>query len=69
VGAYLATFLRGDALQWHVTIWWVHSALSFVFIGYLPFSKLFHAIAGSLNVILETLPSDVVTLEEREKLA
>jgi Fe-S oxidoreductase/nitrate reductase gamma subunit len=68
VGAYLAGFLRGDALQWHVTIWWIHSVLSLVFIGYLPFSKLFHVISGSLNVVLETLPSEVVTLEEREKL-
>ncbi|HPD61612.1 MAG TPA: heterodisulfide reductase-related iron-sulfur binding cluster, partial [Thermodesulfobacteriota bacterium] len=68
VGAFLAGFLRGDALQWHVIIWWVHSALSLMFIGYLPFSKLFHVIASPLNVIVETLPPEVVTLEEREKL-
>jgi Fe-S oxidoreductase/nitrate reductase gamma subunit len=66
VGAFLAGVVQGNALQWHSSIWWSHSVLSLAFIAYLPFSKLFHIIAGTVNVILETLPTDVVTLKERE---
>ncbi|MBN2467515.1 MAG: 4Fe-4S dicluster domain-containing protein [Deltaproteobacteria bacterium] len=68
VGAVLAGVLGGKATVWHVTAWWVHVGLSLFLIGYLPFSKLFHVIAGAVNVALETMPPDVLTLEEREKI-
>ena len=68
VGSFLAGLLDGSSLGAHATIWWVHSLLSLSLIVYLPFSKLFHVIAGTVNVALETLPADIMTLEEREKI-
>lgn len=68
VGAYLSTVLAGDAKLWHVFFWWLHVLLSLFLIAYLPFSKLFHVFAGSINLALETLPPEAMTLEEKEKL-
>ena len=68
VGASLASLLHGDATFWHGIFWWLHVGFSLLLIAYLPFSKLFHIIAGSINAALETLPPEVLTLEEREKL-
>lgn len=68
IGAYLTSFLKGNAFLWHSAFWWIHVSLSLFLIGYLPFSKLFHIIAGSLNVVFEMLPPEVLTLEEREKI-
>lgn len=69
VGMWLAGLLAGDPLRAHLTVWWTHALLSLFLIGYLPFSKLFHVLAGSITVALETLPPEVLTLEEREKVA
>ncbi|MBW2596572.1 MAG: respiratory nitrate reductase subunit gamma, partial [Deltaproteobacteria bacterium] len=68
VGVFLSTFLDGNPKIWHVTFWWIHVLLSLFLIACLPFSKLFHVVAGSVNVAFETLPLDVLTLEEREKI-
>ncbi|MFH0811766.1 MAG: (Fe-S)-binding protein [Pseudomonadota bacterium] len=68
VGAFLASFLGGETKAWHLFFWWTHVVLSLLLIAYIPFSKLFHLIAGSVTVALDTLPSEVLTLEEREKV-
>ncbi|WP_079932928.1 heterodisulfide reductase-related iron-sulfur binding cluster [Carboxydocella sp. ULO1] len=36
----------------HQVIWWIHLLLTFGFIAYIPHSKLFHIITGSLNQYL-----------------
>jgi len=68
VGAFLASFLPGNGTTGHAMFWWVHISLVFFLIAYLPFSKLFHMFAGFVNIALETLPPEVLTLEEREKV-
>ena len=69
VGLFIAARLSGDTELWHRILWWVHAALSLTFIAYLPFGKLFHMIAGPVNVAWATAPPGIVTLEERETLA
>ncbi len=69
VGALLASFLSANAAAWHAVFWWVHVVLVFFLIAYLPFSKLFHMFAAFVNVALETLPPEILTLEERENSA
>lgn len=36
----------------HQVVWWIHLLLTFGFIAYIPHSKLFHIITGSLNQYL-----------------
>ena len=57
VGSYLAGLLDGSPHSSHAVVWWIHILLSLFLIGYLPYSKLFHVIAGTLNVALETASS------------
>lgn len=69
VGVFIAARLSGDTELGHRVLWWVHAALSLAFIAYLPFGKLFHLIAGPVNVAWATAPPEIVTLDERETLA
>jgi heterodisulfide reductase subunit C/nitrate reductase gamma subunit len=54
----------------HFAIWWLHSLLVFGFIAAIPFTRLFHAIAGPLNLFFAN-PSlgamQPVSLEQFEK--
>ncbi|NPV26371.1 MAG: 4Fe-4S dicluster domain-containing protein [Firmicutes bacterium] len=36
-------------LVWHRILWWFHMVMAFAFIGYLPYSKLWHILAGMIN--------------------
>lgn len=36
----------------HQALWWIHALLSLGLIGYLPFAKLFHTLAGPLSLAL-----------------
>lgn len=48
--SYLFTGVGHDGLSIaHRTLWWIHLALSFGFIAYIPYSKMFHIVTGSLN--------------------
>ncbi|CAA7599832.1 Nitrate reductase gamma subunit [Acididesulfobacillus acetoxydans] len=54
VGDGIAHLLRGNLsegtlLGLHRFLWWFHLLLAMVFIGYFPYSKLFHVILGPLN--------------------
>ncbi len=40
---------HGTVLVWHRIMWWFHMVMAFAFIGYLPFSKLWHILAGMAN--------------------
>ncbi|MBM3847213.1 MAG: hypothetical protein FJ405_13135, partial [Verrucomicrobia bacterium] len=37
---------------WHWAVWWLHSLLVLGFIASIPFTRLFHFIAGPLNLLL-----------------
>lgn len=74
VGYWLATVFQGlsepQARSAHWGVWWLHSLLVFGFIAAIPFTRLFHFIAGPINLFLagnrlgELKP---VTLEEAER--
>lgn len=74
VGYWLASafsnWSESQARSAHFGIWWLHSLLVFGFIAAIPFTRLFHLIAGPLNLFLakptlgELKP---VTLEEAER--
>lgn len=73
VGLWLAGVLgpmsEADARGQHFVVWWIHSFLVFAFIATIPFTRLFHFIAGPMNiffskVVLGQMPP--VTMEEVE---
>lgn len=61
---------QGNVLMPHFLTWWFHSLMVFGFIATLPFTRLLHIFAGSLNLCLVTkkpghmLP---ISMEELEK--
>lgn len=73
VGLWLADLLspmtEAEARSQHFAVWWIHSFLVFGFIASIPFTRLFHFVAGPMNLFLAkpalgTLPP--VTMEEVE---
>jgi Fe-S oxidoreductase/nitrate reductase gamma subunit len=58
VGYLGATFLAGmgvdvaAASTIHFALWWVHAALALSFIALMPYTRLFHAIAGTINLAI-----------------
>lgn len=73
VGLWLAGLIgplsEADARSQHFAVWWIHSFLVFGFIASIPFTRLFHFIAGPMNiffskVVLGQMPP--VTMEEVE---
>ncbi|TGE33542.1 heterodisulfide reductase-related iron-sulfur binding cluster [Desulfosporosinus sp. Sb-LF] len=53
-GSWLATplkiwFSQGQLLALHRWLWWFHLLLAMVFIGYLPYSKMFHILLAPFN--------------------
>ena len=42
------------SLSVHATLWYFHMLLAFGFIAYIPYSKLFHMVASSLNIFLRS---------------
>lgn len=51
-----AQMADGEALiRLHRSLWWVHLLLAMTFIGYLPYSKLFHIFLGPLNIYFRKL--------------
>lgn len=42
------------AQTWHRLAWWFHLVLAFSFIGYIPFSKLFHLISAPTNIFFRS---------------
>lgn len=74
VGHWLASFLtnwsESQARSVHWGIWWLHALLVFGFIGAIPFTRLFHVIAGPMNLFLAQPGLGVlkpVTLEQAER--
>ena len=61
---------EASARSAHLTLWWIHAALVFCFIASIPYTRLMHTIAGSLNLFFarpELGRMVPVTLEEVEK--
>ncbi|MBF0495539.1 MAG: 4Fe-4S dicluster domain-containing protein, partial [Deltaproteobacteria bacterium] len=52
----------------HVYLWWGHALLSLGLIAYLPFSKLFHALAAPANIYIQAQPRQFVSAEARSTL-
>jgi len=44
-----------SVLMWHRILWWFHMAIAFLFIAILPFTKLWHIMAGMLNYTFRDL--------------
>lgn len=72
VGLWLAGLLNtgeAEARHAHFIVWWIHSILVFGFIASIPFTRLFHFVAGPMNVFLAQPALGVlppVTMEEVE---
>lgn len=50
------------ALRFHAFIWYFHMLLTFSFIAYIPYSKLFHMVASPLNIFLRSFsPTGTLT--------
>ena len=66
----ISSWSEAQARSAHLGIWWLHSLLVFGFIAAIPYTRLFHIIAGPLNLFLSK-PSlgqlRPVTLEEAER--
>lgn len=74
VGLWLAGYFAGlsdsGARSAHFAVWWLHSFLVFGFIASIPFTRLFHFIAGPMNIFLAKPVLGVltpVTMAEVEK--
>jgi len=59
IGYALSGFFSGLSTQtvqwWHRMIWWIHLILAFAFIGYIPYSKLFHLFSTPTNIFFRSL--------------
>ena len=74
VGLWLAGFFASlgepGARSAHFAVWWIHAFLVFGFIASIPFTRLFHFIAGPMNLFLAPPSLGIltpVTMEEVEK--
>jgi Fe-S oxidoreductase/nitrate reductase gamma subunit len=58
VGYIAAQLFRGlgadatSAAAWHFALWWFHAALALGFIALMPYTRLIHALAGTINLAI-----------------
>ena len=70
ISGWFSGMTGSGARSAHLTVWWIHSLLVFGFIASLPYTRLFHTIAGPVNLFFaqpalgRMVP---VTMEEVEK--
>jgi Fe-S oxidoreductase len=53
----------------HFTLWWLHAALALGFVAWMPYSRMMHALAGTVNLVLRDHPLGEmrpISLEEVE---
>jgi len=56
VGRASAAFMSADAMRLaHRAMWWFHLVLCFVFLAWLPYSKMIHLITAPLNIYTASL--------------
>ena len=70
ISGWFSGLTDSSARSVHFALWWFHSALVFGFIASLPYTRLFHMIAGPINLFFA--PSQLgklapVSMEEVEK--
>ncbi|REJ70352.1 MAG: 4Fe-4S dicluster domain-containing protein [Planctomycetota bacterium] len=61
---------RAAAGLWHWSLWWLHAVLALGFIAAMPYTRLLHALAGTLNLPAQTKQLGKlvpVTMEEVEE--
>jgi Fe-S oxidoreductase/nitrate reductase gamma subunit len=64
-----AGVMADSAGSWHFGLWWVHVVLSLGFIALMPYSRLLHSIAGTVNLAIRDHALGVmrpVSIEEVE---
>lgn len=75
VGYIVARLFRGagvdatNAATWHFTLWWGHAALALGFIAVMPYTRLLHSLAGTVNLAIRDHKVGVmqaVSMEEVE---
>ena len=70
VSGWFSGMTEAGARSAHVAFWWVHALLVFGFIASVPYTRLFHTIAGPLNLFFaraELGQMAPITMEEVEK--
>ena len=70
LASMFSSWTEAQARTAHLTVWWVHSLLVFGFIAMIPFTRLFHIIAGPLNLFFSKPALGQlrpVTMEEAER--
>ncbi|MBO8159497.1 heterodisulfide reductase-related iron-sulfur binding cluster [Thermosyntropha sp.] len=55
---------RASILVWHRILWWLHMAMAFVFIALIPYTKLWHIMAGMINYIFRDLEPSACRMVE-----
>ncbi len=69
VGWGVASLFPGRPPAWLMThIWWLHVMAALSFIAWLPWSKMWHAIATPVSLSLDGAREEVLTAEELEDL-
>lgn len=68
-GNWLTPLFRDPetALEVYVGFWWFHAVISLGLIAYIPYSKLFHALAAPAGIYLESVYPAAVSAEARKK--
>ncbi|MGE5381737.1 MAG: heterodisulfide reductase-related iron-sulfur binding cluster [Methylocystaceae bacterium] len=51
-----------QALMWHRFLWWFHMTISFIFIGMVPFTKLWHIFTGMIEYFSRNLQPTTVRM-------
>jgi Fe-S oxidoreductase/nitrate reductase gamma subunit len=52
-------FEESGRLAFHRTLWWVHLGLGFLFIAYIPFSKLLHIFSSPFHIFVKSIDASV----------
>ena len=64
-GGILSSLISGNRAETlYPFVWWIHSLASLFLISYLPFSKLFHSLAGPVNIYMTSQPMSIISGEE-----
>jgi len=69
ISGFFSDWSEAQSRSVHFTTWWIHSLLVFGFIASIPFTRLFHFIAGPINLFLARPSLGImqpVTMEEVE---
>ena len=70
IAGWFSTWSEAEARFAHFAVWWIHAILVFGFIASIPFTRLFHFIAGPMNIFVAKPSIGAlvpVTMEEVEK--